>query len=156
MRPLRADIAPRVLTPGEIAALPSDRAARDAAVLLAFSAKEAIYKALDPWVSRFVAFAEAALTRAPDGTLAARLTLARGEGPFSVEVHDARGAGEEGLVVVAARVRAAEVARSSELWSAEDSILAKDGVRNARTRRTMTARQCWPAFARRARPWAHR
>ena len=27
-----------------------------------------------------------------------------GEGPFSVELHDARGAGEEGLLLVAARV----------------------------------------------------
>jgi phosphopantetheine--protein transferase-like protein len=110
LRPLRTDIAPRVLTPAElaelssVASLASDGPARDAAVLLRFSAKEAIYKALDPWVQRFVGFEEAAIARAPDGTLAARLALARGEGPFSVELHDARGAGDDGLIVIAARV----------------------------------------------------
>jgi len=101
IRPLHADIARRVLTSEELAHLPSDGPARDAAVLLHFSAKEAIYKALDPWVQRFVAFEEAIVTRAP---LAARLALTRGEGPFSVELHDARGAGDEGLILVAARI----------------------------------------------------
>jgi enterobactin synthetase component D len=104
LQPLRVDIAKRVLTLEERAALPADGPARDAAVLLHFSAKEAIYKALDPWVQRFVAFEEATVERAPDGSLDGRLTLSRGEGPFSVEVHNARGAGEEGLVLVAARV----------------------------------------------------
>ncbi len=105
IRPLRVDVASRVLTPEEQTALPADGAARDAAVLLAFSAKEAIYKALDPWVRRFVGFHEASVARAPDGALTGRLALDRGEGPFSVELHDARVAGETGLVLVAARVR---------------------------------------------------
>jgi 4'-phosphopantetheinyl transferase EntD len=104
IRPLRTDIAPRVLTPDELADLPADGPARDAAVLLRFSAKEAIYKALDPWVQRFVAFDEASLTRAPDGKLGVRLALTRGEGPFSVEIHQARGAGTDGLIILAARI----------------------------------------------------
>jgi 4'-phosphopantetheinyl transferase EntD len=105
IRPLRADIARRVLLPEEQALLPPEGPARDAAVLLAFSAKEAIYKALDPWVRRFVAFEEAILSRAPDGGLRARLALARGEGPFTVELHDARGGGDPGLFLIAARVQ---------------------------------------------------
>jgi enterobactin synthetase component D len=107
IRRLRLDIAPRVLTAEEQAALPAEGAARDAAVLLAFSAKEAIYKALDPWVHRFVGFDEAIVERAEGGALSARLVLSGGEGPFTVELHDARGAGEAGLILVAARVRPA-------------------------------------------------
>jgi enterobactin synthetase component D len=105
LRPLRTDISRRVLTPDERARLPPDGPARDAAVLLAFSAKEAIYKALDPWVQRFVSFEEATVARAPEGGLTARLALTGGEGPFTVELHDAAGADEVGLVLVAARVR---------------------------------------------------
>jgi enterobactin synthetase component D / holo-[acyl-carrier protein] synthase len=104
IRPLRGDIASRVLTPDEIAHLPADGPARDAAVLLRFSAKEAIYKALDPWVQRFVGFEEASLAWAADGTVAAHLTLARGEGPFSVEVHEVRTPGADDLILVAARI----------------------------------------------------
>jgi 4'-phosphopantetheinyl transferase EntD len=102
-RALRADIAPRVLTPGERAAL-SDLAgeARDAAVLLRFALKEAIYKALDPWVQRLVSFQEVEITAAPDGgAWRAQLALARGEGPFSVALYDAS---RDGFVLVAAVV----------------------------------------------------
>jgi 4'-phosphopantetheinyl transferase EntD len=104
IRPLRTDIASRVLTPDEIADLPADGPARDAAVLLRFSAKEAIYKALDPWVQRFVGFEEASLAWAADGTIVARLTLARGEGPFSVEIRQVRTPGSDDLILVAARI----------------------------------------------------
>jgi enterobactin synthetase component D len=107
LRPLRTDIASRVLTSDELALLPAEGPARDAAVLLAFSAKEAIYKALDPWVHRFVGFQEASVTRASDGALTARLALAGREGPFSVELHHARIEDEERVILVAARVRAA-------------------------------------------------
>jgi 4'-phosphopantetheinyl transferase EntD len=110
LRPLRTDIAPRVLTPDELAVIPAGGPERDAAVLLRFSAKEAIYKALDPWVHRFVGFDEAIVARAEGGALTARLALTRGDGPFSVELHDARLANEAGLILVAARVRAADVA----------------------------------------------
>jgi 4'-phosphopantetheinyl transferase EntD len=107
IRPLRADIAARVLTPEERAALPADGPARDAAVLLRFSAKEAIYKALDPWVRRFVGFEEATVALAPGGGLAARLALPGNEGPFSVELHDARGGGDPDLILTVARIERA-------------------------------------------------
>jgi 4'-phosphopantetheinyl transferase EntD len=101
-RPLRTDIAPRVLTPGEHAGLAGlDAAARDAAVLLRFAAKEAIYKALDPWVHRLVSFQEAEIATPPGGALHARLSLAGGEGPFAVQLQDASG---DGIVLVAATV----------------------------------------------------
>jgi enterobactin synthetase component D len=101
VRALRHDIARHVLTPDESAALPPPGPARDAEVLLLFSAKEAIYKALDPRVQRFVSFQEAQIAHAPGGGLAASLTLARGEGPFAVEMHDA---GDGEIILVAARV----------------------------------------------------
>ncbi len=101
VRSLKHDIARHVLTADERAALPPEGPARDAEVLLLFSAKEAIYKALDPWVGRFVSFQEATVAHAPGGGLAARLTLARGEGPFAVELHDA---GDADVILVAARV----------------------------------------------------
>ncbi len=107
---MRTDIASRVLTSDELAAIPPSGLERAAAVLLRFSAKEAIYKALDPWVHRFVAFHEASVSHAPDGALSGRLALAGGEGPFSLELHQAPVAGEAGLILVAARVRAADVA----------------------------------------------
>ena len=104
-RPLRTDIASRVLTAEELAIIPASGPERHASVLLRFSAKEAIYKAVDPWVRRFVGFHEASVACAPDGVLTGRLALAAGEGPFSVELHRARVEDEEGLILVAARVR---------------------------------------------------
>jgi len=105
-RPLRTDIAPRVLTPAERADLAGlDGAARDAAVLLRFAAKEAIYKALDPWVQRLVSFQEAEIDAAPDGALRARLALTRGEGPFAAALHEVRA---EGLVIVVATITQAK------------------------------------------------
>jgi enterobactin synthetase component D len=102
VRPLRQDIARHVLTPDERAALPPAGPARDAAVLLLFSAKEAIYKALDPWVQRFVSFQEATIVRTPppQAGLVVRLALSRDEGPFAVELHDASTAD---VILVAAR-----------------------------------------------------
>ncbi len=67
-RPLRFDIARRVLTHGEMermATLPE--AQRGRFVLRRFSAKEAIYKAIDPFVSRYVAFREVSLVETGDG-----------------------------------------------------------------------------------------
>jgi enterobactin synthetase component D len=102
-RSLRYDIAGHVLTPGERAALPPLGNARDAEVLRLFSAKEAIYKALDPWVGRFVSFQEATIAYAPPPAsgLIAHLQLAQAEGPFTVELHDASDAD---MILVAARV----------------------------------------------------
>ena len=57
--PPRIDIAPRILTPREQGALPADDRGR--AVTLRFSIKEAIYKAIDPIVRRYVGFTEVEL-----------------------------------------------------------------------------------------------
>jgi 4'-phosphopantetheinyl transferase EntD len=105
-RPLRYDIAPRVLTPDEQTEL-AERSgdARDLEVLRRFAAKEAIYKALDPWVGRFVSFQEAVTARRADGRLCASLALSGGEGPFSVEL--AEESGEPSTILMAARIRRA-------------------------------------------------
>jgi len=99
-RAFRLDVSGRVLTPDERAAIAQlDPAARDAEVLLRFAAKEAIYKALDPWVQRMVSFQEVAIVAAPDGRWQARLALSGGEGPFRVELQDA--SDDERILVVA-------------------------------------------------------
>jgi enterobactin synthetase component D len=97
--PPRSDIARRILNEREQAALPD----RGRAVTLRFAIKEAIYKALDPWVQRFVSFQEVAVRSAPGG-LEAELRLSRGEGPFAVELTDA---GDAAAILVAARIRRA-------------------------------------------------
>jgi 4'-phosphopantetheinyl transferase EntD len=61
--PPRADIARRILTPREQARLADlgDGDARGRAVTLRFAIKEAIYKAIDPYVRRYVGFLEVEL-----------------------------------------------------------------------------------------------
>ena len=71
----RTDIARRILTPREQAALPD----RGRAVTLRFSIKEAIYKAIDPYVRRYVGFTEVELDFAGD---AVTVTTAL---PFAIE-----------------------------------------------------------------------
>jgi len=44
-------------------------------VLLRFSIKEAVYKAIDPFVQRFVGFREVAVFPEPDGQVAVRAHL---------------------------------------------------------------------------------
>jgi 4'-phosphopantetheinyl transferase EntD len=98
----RVDIAPRVLTPGERARVDAlEPAARTREILVAFSAKEALYKALDPWLRRFVSWQEVEVTRAPDGALAATLRARPGEVPLSLELREESA---PGLVIVEARV----------------------------------------------------
>jgi 4'-phosphopantetheinyl transferase EntD len=95
----KIDITDRVLTArerAELAALPEAEKAR--AVLAAFATKEAIYKALDPWVRRYVGFLEVELLRGASG---ATLSLKSGEGPFTVEVREEP---ESGLILAMARV----------------------------------------------------
>jgi len=55
--PSKVDIGRRILTPAERAALPAD----PRAVTLRFAIKEAIYKAVDPIVERYVGFTEVEL-----------------------------------------------------------------------------------------------
>ncbi len=60
----RQDIARRILTDREAAALPD----RGRAVTLRFAIKEAIYKAIDPYLQRYVGFTEVELVVHDDGT----------------------------------------------------------------------------------------
>jgi 4'-phosphopantetheinyl transferase EntD len=71
----RVDIASRVLTPRELAVVPD----RGRAVTLRFSIKEAIYKAIDPFVRRYVGFLEVELDFTGD---AVTVTT---ELPFAIE-----------------------------------------------------------------------
>ena len=85
--PLRIDIASRVLTEKEAASLAGLAPdTRHSEVLLRLSCKEAIYKAIDPFVRRYVGFQEATVVPRPDGTVEATLALAQSEGPFDVEI----------------------------------------------------------------------
>jgi 4'-phosphopantetheinyl transferase EntD len=59
--PPRQDIGSRILTPREQAALGDSPVDRGRAVTLRFAIKEAIYKAIDPYLRRYVAFTEVEL-----------------------------------------------------------------------------------------------
>jgi enterobactin synthetase component D len=101
----RPDISSRVMTAEELAALatvPADRRRRE--VVLHFSLKEAIYKALNPKVGRYVSFQEATVLPRNDGTVAVTLSLTKQEGPFSVE---ARWSEIEGHLLTTAALRPA-------------------------------------------------
>ncbi len=66
--PPRVDLTNRVLTPRERAALTSlDPRQHGLAVSLRFSVKEAVYKAIDPWVRRYVGFGEVEVDLDADG-----------------------------------------------------------------------------------------
>ena len=86
LAPERDGIAERVLLPEELAAvraLPEEN--QWVATLLRFSFKEAIYKALNPFVPRYIGFEEAMVTPDTDQTAIIELRLAQGEGPFQIE-----------------------------------------------------------------------
>jgi len=75
----RADLAPKILTPlerHELAAIAADAplAYRDA-VRLRFALKEAVYKAIDPHVQRYVRFQEVEVFPGAAGAVAVRLAL---------------------------------------------------------------------------------
>jgi len=55
----KVDIARRILTPRELAALPAHDRGRE--TTLRFAIKEAIYKAIDPYLRRYVGFTEVEL-----------------------------------------------------------------------------------------------
>ena len=99
------DIGSRVLRDVERDELaPLDEAARAREVLLRFSAKEAIYKALDPFVRRYVDFKEMGVTPRADGAALVTSYLRQGEGPFAIEVRWRR---FDGMVLTTARVERA-------------------------------------------------
>jgi 4'-phosphopantetheinyl transferase EntD len=100
--PRAYDIARIVLAEDEEVELaplgPADRARE---VLLRFSAKEAIYKALDPFVRRFVSFKEVSVSPRPDGSAAVSERLGAESGQFAIDVRWRR---FDGLVLTTARV----------------------------------------------------
>lgn len=103
--PPRPSIASHVLTPAEreaIAHLAPDR--QWIALLMRFSIKESVYKALDPYVRRYVGFQEAEVTPDLQGGARVRLALVGGEGPFLVA---ARYEWLHGRLVTSVRIRAA-------------------------------------------------
>lgn len=108
--PPRLGIADRVLVEEEmqaIADLPEGR--RWIALLLRFSIKEAVYKALDPYVRRYVDFHEAVVQPDLHGWAEVELRLKQGEGPFDVE---ARYEWLYGRIVTSVRIRHAQAAQS--------------------------------------------
>jgi enterobactin synthetase component D len=72
--PPRHDISRRVLTPREQTQLPTEPVARGRAITLRFAIKEAIYKAIDPYLRRYVGFLEAELDFTDDAVDAVRVT----------------------------------------------------------------------------------
>jgi 4'-phosphopantetheinyl transferase EntD len=88
LEPSREHLAPRLLTEAELerwGALPEPR--RWPSLLLSFSIKESIYKAIHPHVERYVGFHEAELELGPNGGAGVTMHLAQGEGPFEVQAH---------------------------------------------------------------------
>ena len=102
--PRRYDVARHVLTDDEQAELTlDDHEALQRAVLLRFSAKESIYKAIDPFVRRYVDFKEAYVRPRDDGSACAELRMRPEEGRFEVDV---RWLARDGLFLTTARIRA--------------------------------------------------
>lgn len=86
LSPARPDVASAVLTAAEQAAvdmLPEDR--RWTAILLRFSLKEALYKAVAPRVQRMIGFEEADVALHPDGSADLTLRLRPTEPPPRLE-----------------------------------------------------------------------
>lgn len=76
----KQDITRHVLTDAERAGLAAlDPGSREQAVMLRFSLKESIYKAIDPHVRRFVGFHEVDVVVLPDGRAHVDAHLARAE-----------------------------------------------------------------------------
>lgn len=96
------DIASKVLTDEEAAEVAGlDGALRQREVIVRFSAKEAVYKALDPFVHRYVSFKEVAVTPRADGTTEVRAHLQHRESRLGIE---ARWLRWEEFVLTTARV----------------------------------------------------
>jgi enterobactin synthetase component D len=103
----KIDISSCVLTVEEQAELaPLTAEARAREVLLRFSAKEAIYKALDPFVHRYVGFRELSVSLDAQGGGRVTSHLPRGEGPFAFCVRWWRFAG---VVLTTARVELSDL-----------------------------------------------
>lgn len=104
LTPPRDDVSRHVLTVSERAELaPLDEEARRRELLVRFSLKESLYKALDPFVERYVGFLEVEARPGDDGGAAFSFALKQGEGPFEAEgrwlVRD------DDVIITSARVR---------------------------------------------------
>ncbi len=100
--PPRHDLGRRILTDGEqlvVSALPPTE--RGHRVTLAFAIKEAVYKAIDPFVRRYVGFREVELAIAADGACAVS-PVDPGQIPLEIEAEWREHAG---LWLVVARAR---------------------------------------------------
>lgn len=99
----RPDISSRVMTPEELAALAAlPDGLRRREIILHFSLKEAMYKAINPLIGRYVSFQEASVLPRCDGSVAVTLALTKGEGPFLAE---ARWSEIDGHLLTTAAVR---------------------------------------------------
>jgi 4'-phosphopantetheinyl transferase EntD len=102
----RPDISSRVMTPDELAFLADvPERFRRREVILHFSLKEALYKAINPLIGRYVSFQEAVVLPAADGTVAVTLNLKKCEGPFRV---GARWTEMDGHLLTTAQVESSE------------------------------------------------
>jgi phosphopantetheine--protein transferase-like protein len=82
----RPDISSRVMTPEELSTLatvPEGKRRRE--VVLHFSIKEALYKAINPIIGRYISFQEATVHPHPEGSVDVKLELTKHEGPFVAE-----------------------------------------------------------------------
>lgn len=83
----RRNIAKKILTPNELEDLGGlDGVTRDEEVLLRFSLKESVYKAMHPLISQFVGFQEAEIKPHNDGTATVYLNLKSGKHEKFAEV----------------------------------------------------------------------
>lgn len=83
--PARPSIAKRILRPAELSAIESlEPAERWISIVQRFSIKESIYKALDPYVQRYVGFDEAEVHPDLQGSAEVSLHLAKDDGAFDV------------------------------------------------------------------------
>jgi enterobactin synthetase component D len=102
----RPDISSRVMTPDELALLADvPERLRRREVILHFSLKEALYKAINPLIGRYVSFQEAVVLPVADGSVAVTLNLKGREGPFRV---GARWMEVDGHLLTTAKVESAE------------------------------------------------
>ncbi len=100
--PPRIDVSRRILTDAEREVIaPLDDHARGRAQVLRFAIKEAIYKAVDPRVRRYVGFQEVELDRIDDGGAAGAAIVTSGLG-LAIEAAWVRWAG---VIIAAARAR---------------------------------------------------
>ena len=103
IRPVRDSLSEAILTPAERARVARDED-RELSTLASFSIKEAIYKAIDPSVRRYVGFHEAELVLPPIGPefakVIATMTMAHGE---PAPVIEATIALVDGCIVATAR-----------------------------------------------------